>query len=171
MRSHGVGNLVPVQILTPGIYMQDAATQRTIDREQIREQIRQTIEDARIAQGEAGRAAVIAPAAPGAATTQAPPWVPPDDIPPRVQETAFAFFITFAVMIIGYPIAKALGRRIDRTGAAPKVPVEVASQLAQLNQAVEAIAVEVERISEGQRFTTRLLAEQHKLPAASRDIS
>lgn len=153
--------------------MQEAPTQRTINRDQIREQIRQTIEDARIGQDEAGRVTVIAPAAPGVAT-QAPPWVPPDDIPPRVQETAFAFFITFAVMIIGYPIAKAIGRRIDRTGVTPKVPVEVTSQLAQLaqlNQAVEAIAVEVERISEGQRFTTRLLSEQHKLPAASREIS
>ncbi|MGK2934002.1 MAG: hypothetical protein ACSLFE_02005 [Gemmatimonadaceae bacterium] len=152
--------------------MQAAPTQRTIDREQLREQIRQTIEDATAAQNEAGRVTVIAPAAPGIATTaQAPPWIPPDDIPPRVQETAFAFFITFAVMIIGYPIAKAIGRRIDRTGAAPKVPPAVASQLAQLNQAVEAIAVEVERISEGQRFTTKLLSEQHKLPAASREIS
>lgn len=151
--------------------MQDAATAQTTDREQFRERIRQTIEDARIAQEEAGRATAATPAAPAAASTQVPPWVPPDDIPPRVQETAFAFFITFAVMIIGYPIAKALGRRIDRAGAAPKVPVEVASQLAQLNQAVEAIAVEVERISEGQRFTTKLLSEQHKLPAASREIS
>lgn len=151
--------------------MQAEPTQRTIDRAQLREQIRQTIEDARIAQAEVGGVTAIAPAAPGAATTQAPPWVPPDDIPPRVQETAIAFFMTFALIIIGYPIAKALGRRIDRTGAAPKVPVEVASQLAQLNHAVEAIAVEVERISEGQRFTTRLLSEQHKLPVASRDIS
>jgi hypothetical protein len=29
-----------------------------------------------------------------------------------------------------------------------------------LTQAVDAIALEVERISEGQRFTTRLLSEQ-----------
>jgi hypothetical protein len=29
-----------------------------------------------------------------------------------------------------------------------------------LEQAVDAIAVEVERISEGQRFTTKLLSEQ-----------
>lgn len=152
--------------------MQDSPAQPSTAREQIREQIRQTIEDARIAQEGAGRVTVIAPGVPGVATTtQAPPWVPPDDIPPRVQETAFAFFITFAVMIIGYPIAKAIGRRIDRTGVAPKVPVEVTSQLAQLNQAVEAIAVEVERISEGQRFTTRLLSEQHQLPAASREVS
>jgi hypothetical protein len=34
------------------------------------------------------------------------------------------------------------------------------SQLTQLTQAVDAIALEVERISEGQRFTTRLLSEQ-----------
>jgi hypothetical protein len=31
---------------------------------------------------------------------------------------------------------------------------------AQLGQAIDAIAVEVERISEGQRFTTRLLSER-----------
>ena len=144
--------------------MQDAATQRTIDREQLREQIRQTIQDARTAQDEVGRITVVAPAAPGGTTTLAPPWVPPDDIPPRVQETAYALFFTFAVMIIGYPIAKAIGRRIDRAGET-KVPAAVTSQLAQLNQAVESIAIEVERISEGQRFTTKLLSEQHQLPA------
>lgn len=144
--------------------MQDAATQRTINREQLREQIRQTIEDARTARDEAGRITVIAPAAPGATTTQAPPWVPPDDIPPRVQETAYAFLIACAVMVIGYPIAKAFGRRIDRAGET-KVSASVTSQLAQLNQAVESIAIEVERISEGQRFTTKLLSEQHQLPA------
>lgn len=145
--------------------MQDAATRSTITRDQLREQIRQTIQDARTAQDEAGRITVIAPPAPGVTTTQAPPWVPPDDIPPRVQETAYALFITFAVMIIGYPIAKAIGRRIDRAGETARVPTAVTSQLAQLNQAVESIAIEVERISEGQRFTTRLLSEQHQLPA------
>lgn len=34
------------------------------------------------------------------------------------------------------------------------------AQLAQLSQMVEAIAIEVERVSEGQRFTTRLLADR-----------
>jgi hypothetical protein len=33
----------------------------------------------------------------------------------------------------------------------------------QLGQAIDAIAVEVERISEGQRFTTRLLSERRDL--------
>ncbi|MEO8562929.1 MAG: hypothetical protein ABI601_12680 [bacterium] len=33
-------------------------------------------------------------------------------------------------------------------------------RLARIEQAVESIAIEVERISEGQRFTTKLLAER-----------
>ena len=33
-------------------------------------------------------------------------------------------------------------------------------RLARIEQAVDAIAIEVERISEGQRFTTRLLSER-----------
>ena len=36
------------------------------------------------------------------------------------------------------------------------------SRLSRLEQAVDAIALEVERISEGQRFTTKLLSEQAK---------
>lgn len=34
------------------------------------------------------------------------------------------------------------------------------ARLSRLEQAVDAIALEVERISEGQRFTTKLLSEQ-----------
>ena len=58
---------------------------------------------------------------------------------------------------------------MDRRGGAAQVPAEISSQLTQLNQAVDAIALEVERISEGQRYTTRLLSEQHggKLPTGA----
>ena len=41
-------------------------------------------------------------------------------------------------------------------------------QIAQLSQMVEAIAIEVERVAEGQRFTTRLLAD--RMPHAPSDI-
>lgn len=143
-------------------------------RQEFQERLRQTIEDATAAaqagvgQGGAGGAA----AAPvGIATTQPQsPWHPYDDVPPRAQETAIAFFIMLAVMVIGYPIAKAFGRRIDRAGTSTKLPSEVTSQLAQLNQAVESIAIEVERISEGQRFTTKLLSEQQKLPPPNSNV-
>jgi hypothetical protein len=36
---------------------------------------------------------------------------------------------------------------------------EIRDGIGQLQQAVDAIAIEVERLSEGQRFTTKLLAE------------
>ena len=73
--------------------------------------------------------------------------------------------IATAVTIIGFPIARALARRMDREAASPRVPPEVIQRLERIEQAVDSIALEVERISEGQRFTTKLLAERVK-PAA-----
>jgi hypothetical protein len=84
-----------------------------------------------------------------------------DIIPPQAVDISLAFFFTIAVIIIGLPLARAFARRMDRKGVA-QMPNEVSAQLAQLNQAVDAIALEVERISEGQRFTTRLLSEQRE---------
>jgi hypothetical protein len=37
--------------------------------------------------------------------------------------------------------------------------MEVAGRLERIEQSLEAVAIEVERISEGQRFTTKLLSE------------
>jgi hypothetical protein len=98
------------------------------------------------------------------------PWDPNAGIPPQAVDMAIAFFLTVAVIIIGLPISRAFARRMDRKAAPSQVPPEVSSQLQQLAQSVDAIALEVERISEGQRFTTRLLTEQrdsarHALPA------
>ena len=86
---------------------------------------------------------------------------PGEIIPPQAVDISIAFFLTVAAIIIGLPLARAFARRMDRKGGGPaQVPREVSEQLAHINQAVDAIALEVERISEGQRFTTRLLAEQ-----------
>lgn len=41
-------------------------------------------------------------------------------------------------------------------------------QLAQLTQMVEAVAIEVERVAEGQRFTTRLLTD--RVPMTPSDV-
>jgi len=89
-----------------------------------------------------------------------PPFRNRDDIPPQAVDMAIAFFITVAVIIIGLPLARAFARRMDRRTGQGQVPPEISSQLSHLNQAVDAIALEVERISEGQRFTARLLSEQ-----------
>lgn len=42
---------------------------------------------------------------------------------------------------------------------------EISDRMAKLDNAVDAMAVEVERISEGQRFVTKVLAERGSTPA------
>ena len=55
-------------------------------------------------------------------------------------------------------IARAFLRRAP--AASSKQLEEIAERLAHLEQSVDAIAVETERISEGQRFTTKLLGDR-----------
>jgi hypothetical protein len=93
-------------------------------------------------------------------TITIPPHAFDNAIPQQAVDISIGFFLTVALIIIGLPLARAFARRMDRRGGTAQVSNEVSSQLAHLNQAVDAIALEVERISEGQRFTTRLLSEQ-----------
>ena len=58
-----------------------------------------------------------------------------------------------------------------KSRTAPRQPAEsarVEERLARIEHAVESIAVEVERVSESQRFTTRLLAEREPRDAGER---
>jgi hypothetical protein len=67
-----------------------------------------------------------------------------------------------AIVFIGYPVARAYGRRLERAARDPKTlsAGEVAdARLERVERAVEAMALEVERMAEGQRFMTRLLSE------------
>lgn len=69
-----------------------------------------------------------------------------------------AFFAMIA--IIGRPLVQALASRMEQKSAGPRVPSDVTARLERMEQALDSIAVEVERISEGQRFTTKLMAER-----------
>jgi hypothetical protein len=51
-------------------------------------------------------------------------------------------------------------RRAGRPQVPPRELASIDSRLHGLEQMMEAVAIEVERISEGQRFTTKLLAER-----------
>jgi len=65
-------------------------------------------------------------------------------------------------IFVGFPIAIAMARNIWRRGgrqASAQPAPESAQRMDRLEQAVDAIAIEIERISEGQRFVTRLLTE------------
>ena len=89
-----------------------------------------------------------------------------NDIPPQVPEIMSILGITLVFCIVGLPIARAFARWIDRRGNTPPAPArEVMTRLEAIEQAVESVAVEVERISEGQRFTTRVLSERVHEPA------
>jgi hypothetical protein len=63
-------------------------------------------------------------------------------------------------LALGVPFIRALIRRWERQPLQPTVPPEVAARLERIEQAVDAVAIEVERISEGQRFTTKLLSDR-----------
>lgn len=77
-------------------------------------------------------------------------------------------FASFPIMAIGIPIARALARRLEaQPQQSPALPPEVTARLERMEQALDTIAVEVERISEGQRFTTKLLSERTKSPDAA----
>ena len=71
------------------------------------------------------------------------------------------FVASIPVIAIGTPIARAYARRIEQA-APPASPMthDVVARLERMEQAIDAIAVEMERVSEGQRFTTKLLAER-----------
>ena len=75
--------------------------------------------------------------------------------------------ITAMTVILAFPVALAWARRILRS--APKVdPIshDQAMRLERMEQAIDTIAIEVERISEGQRFVTRVMTERPPAAAA-----
>jgi len=84
------------------------------------------------------------------------------------QVTGIMIVFTLAVLM---PIAIGIARRLWRRGApaatAPGQDV-VSPRLDRLEQAVDAIAIEIERISEGQRFVTKVMTER---PTSARAAS
>ncbi|MEO5580429.1 MAG: hypothetical protein ABIR58_07195 [Gemmatimonadaceae bacterium] len=69
------------------------------------------------------------------------------------------FFAMVVAVVVGRPMVQALAKRVENESKRAPIPTEVMSRLERMEQSIDSIAVEVERISEGQRFTTRLLSE------------
>lgn len=84
-----------------------------------------------------------------------------------------AFFVTAIILSIGIPLVRGLVRRWDRRAALPVSDSDTAARLERIEQAVDAMALEVERIAEGQRFVTKLMTdrtpERVALPARGDD--
>jgi hypothetical protein len=78
-------------------------------------------------------------------------------------------FATAIILAIGVPLVRAYSRKMDSESKNPRIPSEVTDRLERIEQSLEAVAIEVERITEGQRFTTRLLSEG-RTPAGAPQI-
>ena len=76
--------------------------------------------------------------------------------------------IVFTIFVL-FPIAIALARLLWKKATSAPVPRNTgdSERLERVEQAVETIAIEVERISEGQRFVTKLLAQPNGVPVTA----
>lgn len=85
---------------------------------------------------------------------------PPPFVRQGPPEEAYIVFTIFMFIFL-LPLSIAWARRIWRRSATvvTSFPREITERLSRMEQAVEATAVEVERIGEGQRFLTRLFTE------------
>lgn len=81
----------------------------------------------------------------------------------RLADGFVPISIVFTIFVLA-PIALSIARLYWRRASGPfmpAIPAETSERLERMEQAMDAIAIEVERVSEGQRFVTRLLAEGH----------
>ncbi len=116
--------------------------------------------DQQVAQSAAVPGATIEPSRPN-------PWEhgPPEEL--------VAMGIGFSALLL-FPIVIAFARRIwRRSSVAVVVPPELTERMQAVERSIESVAIEVERIGEGQRFVTQLLASraeaaQAQLPPADR---
>ena len=157
--------------------------------------VRQTVKEAKQAQADAkaaakaDRAAANADQAAGktaqtvvgagpAIAGQAPTGIPstqppneftfPTDLPPRLENVMYSAFVFVAVLVLGSQLLRIIARRMDkRQQPQPALAPDVTPQLRQLQESVDSMAIELERISEGQRFTTKLMSERLAAPALS----
>jgi hypothetical protein len=95
-------------------------------------------------------------------------------MPPELMIPAVATVVIVA--IVAGSLYSLIRMYIKGGGGARTPPAdlkEIRDGLARMEQAIDAIAIEVERLSEGQRFTTRLLAEEAReaaqIPPAIRE--
>ena len=84
-----------------------------------------------------------------------------------MEDPAKAIVAVTALVSIAYSvtaIARAtVAHKREEVRQADAAPALTEARLARIEQAVDAIALEVERISEGQRFPTKLLSDQNQM--------
>jgi hypothetical protein len=84
------------------------------------------------------------------------PFDPPLDIPQRVENLGYALMLMIAVIAVGKPLARAFGSIIERRALKPAMPADFGARLERIEQGIESVSIEVERISESQRYLLKV---------------
>jgi hypothetical protein len=84
---------------------------------------------------------------------------PPRDGPPEEAIVVGASFAGIAMVILSIAYARRLWRGGGKVIA--QIPAAFENRFSRLEQSVDAVAIEIERISEGQRFLTRVFSAQN----------
>lgn len=93
--------------------------------------------------------------------------VPPKPIPRQGPPEEFYVLSGMFIVLVLLPLSIAMARRLWKRGVQTitKLPAELTERLTRLEQGMDAVAVEVERIGEGQRYMARLFGEDGSLRA------
>jgi hypothetical protein len=85
--------------------------------------------------------------------------MPPD--PNLIVHEVFSWVVPgLVIMVLGFPVVRLITRWLEPRPVPPRELSAINGRLERIETAVDSIAVEVERISEAQRFSARLQSEQ-----------
>ena len=88
----------------------------------------------------------------------------PREVRQGPPEEFFVLGGVFTIFVL-MPMAIAMSRRLWKRAGAPvssEMPAELTDRLNRMEQAIDAVAVELERVGEGQRYVTRVFTEQQR---------
>jgi len=93
--------------------------------------------------------------------------MPPD--PNLIVHEVFSWVVPgLVIMVLGFPVVRLVTRWLEPRPVPPRELSAINGRLERIETAVDSIAVEVERISEAQRFSARLQSEQQSPRSAAR---
>ena len=94
--------------------------------------------------------------------------MPPD--PNLIVHEVISYVVPgLVIMVLGFPFVRLITKWLEPKPVPPRALSTIDERLERIESAVDAIALEVQRISEAQRFTARLQSEQAspRLPSGS----
>jgi hypothetical protein len=87
--------------------------------------------------------------------------MPPD--PNLIVHEVFSWLVPgLVIMVLGFPVVRLITKWLEPKPVPPRELSAINGRLERIETAVDSIALEVERISEAQRFSARLQSEQQQ---------